>query len=233
MARINLLPWRQAERERKNREFMTLVVGVLLLSLLGAFAGWSYFNNTLESQRLANDKIKQENANLDKALTEIDSLEQQRDEIVARMKVIQDLQGRRPIPVRVWDDVAKTIPSQLYLNNMKREGDVITFTGKADNPNVVADFIRNLNTSRWLENSAVKNIQQPLATAYKEPQQPQKNQNGEEIHQPYPEDSYVEFVVTTNISYTTEHQEGDANNPDAPTEITETGVEAPKEQNNG
>ena len=31
MARINLLPWRQEERERRNKEFMTLIVAVTLL----------------------------------------------------------------------------------------------------------------------------------------------------------------------------------------------------------
>ena len=30
MARINLLPWRQEVRERKNKEFMTLIVACLL-----------------------------------------------------------------------------------------------------------------------------------------------------------------------------------------------------------
>ena len=34
MAKINLLPWRQELREQRNREFMTLVVAVLLLSLI-------------------------------------------------------------------------------------------------------------------------------------------------------------------------------------------------------
>ena len=32
MARINLLPWRQEVRERRNKEFLTLVGAVLLLS---------------------------------------------------------------------------------------------------------------------------------------------------------------------------------------------------------
>lgn len=203
MARINLLPWRQAERERKNREFLTLIIGVLLLSLLAAFAAWSYFNDTLDSQKQANEKIKQENASLDKALAEIDSLEKQRDEMISRMKVIQDLQGRRPVPVRIWDDIARLIPSQMYLINMKREGDVITFKGKADNPDVVATFIRNLDGSQWLENSAVKSIQQPQATAYQATPTPSPTANAANTQPPrptYPEDNYVSFEVTTNIT---------------------------------
>ncbi|MBR7551823.1 hypothetical protein KC220_25105, partial [Mycobacterium tuberculosis] len=85
-----------------------------------AFAAWSYYKNTLENQQLATERIKQENANLDKALKEIETLEQQRDDIIARMKVIQDLQGRRPVPVRIWDDIARIIPAQMYLTSMKR-----------------------------------------------------------------------------------------------------------------
>lgn len=213
MARINLLPWRQAERERKNREFMTLLVGVLLLSLLTAFAGWSYFNSTLASQKQANEKIKQENTKLDAALKEIESLEQQRNDMLAQMKVIQDLQGRRPIPVRVWDDIARMIPAQLYLTNIKREGDVITFMGRADNANVVSEFIRNLDGSQWLENSAVKSITQPNAVAYQDPNKPQAgvptalpattntpNGTTKPSRPLYPEDNYVDFTITTNIA---------------------------------
>ena len=200
MARINLLPWRQAERERKNREFLTIAAIVLLLSLLAAFAAWSYFNNTLDSQKQANDKIKAENAKLDTALAQIDVLEKQRNDMLAQMKVIQDLQGRRPIPVRVWDDIARLIPAQLYITNMKREGDVITFTGRADNPNVVSDFIRNLDSSQWLENSAVRSINQPQAIAYQPPTTAIVENATAGQHPAYPEDSYVIFVVTTNIA---------------------------------
>ena len=199
MARINLLPWRQAERERRNKEFITLVAAVTLLALLAAFATWSYFNNQLDEQRNANTLITQENALLDVALTEIDSLEQRREDIISRMQVIQDLQGRRPVPVRLWDDLAKAIPPALYLTNLKREGDLITLTGKADNPNVVSSLIRNLDDSKWMGNSAVRNIQQNI-TAY-EPT-PTLNQTAPTNEQPrpiYPEDSYVQFIITTQV----------------------------------
>ncbi|MBP6496209.1 MAG: PilN domain-containing protein [Psychrobacter sp.] len=200
MARINLLPWRQEERARRNKEFITLVVAVTLLSLLAAFATWSYFNNELAEQLDANALIEQENARLDKALVEIDSLEQRREDIISRMQVIQDLQGRRPVPVRLWDDLAKAIPPALYLNNLKREGDVLTLTGLADNPNVVSSLIRNLDSSKWMGNSAVSNIQQNI-TAYQAAPVLESTVTtpGEQPRPIYPEDSYVQFVITTKV----------------------------------
>ena len=200
MARINLLPWRQEERARRNKEFITLVVAVTLLSLLAAFATWSYFNNELAEQLDANALIEQENARLDKALVEIDSLAQRREDIISRMQVIQDLQGRRPVPVRLWDDLAKAIPPALYLNNLKREGDVLTLTGLADNPNVVSSLIRNLDSSKWMGNSAVSNIQQNI-TAYQAAPVLESTVTtpGEQPRPIYPEDSYVQFVITTKV----------------------------------
>ena len=200
MARINLLPWREEERARRNKEFITLVVAVTLLSLLAAFATWSYFNNELAEQLDANALIEQENARLDKALVEIDSLEQRREDIISRMQVIQDLQGRRPVPVRLWDDLAKAIPPALYLNNLKREGDVLTLTGLADNPNVVSSLIRNLDSSKWMGDSAVSNIQQNI-TAYQAAPVLENTVTtpGEQPRPIYPEDSYVQFVITTKV----------------------------------
>ena len=202
MARINLLPWRSEERERRNKEFLTLVAAVTLLALLSAFATWSYFNNELEEQRNANDRITQENARLDTVLAEIDTLEQRREEIISRMQVIQDLQGRRPIPVRLWDDIAKAIPPALYLNNLKREDDLLTFTGLADNPNVVSSLIRNLDSSPWMGNSAVRNIQQNITGYQTTPElgaATTSTANGEQPRPIYPEDSYVQFVITTQV----------------------------------
>lgn len=202
MARINLLPWRQEERERRNKEFITLVVAITLLTLLAAFASWSYFNNELDEQLDANTLIEQENTRLDTALAEIDSLEQRREDIISRMQVIQDLQGRRPVPVRLWDDLAKATPPALYLTNLKREGDVLTLTGLADNPNVVSSLIRNLDDSKWMGNSAVSNIQQDISAYQAAPVLDNNTTTTGEQTQPrpvYPEDSYVQFVVTTRV----------------------------------
>lgn len=184
MARINLLPWREETRERKNKEFVTQVALVFLLSAAIAMAVWYYFNNQLTDQQRANELITQENQRLDGVLTEIETLEQRREDIISRMKVIQDLQGTRPVPVRVWDDLARAMPSALYLTSLKREGDLIILNGRADNPNVVSSLIRNLDSSNWMTASAVRSIQKDIP-------------NGTE---PLSLDQqYVTFEVTTTV----------------------------------
>lgn len=210
MARINLLPWRQEERERKNKEFNTLIAGTLVLAALCGFIAYSILNGALNSQRDANKRIEDANAQLDVALKSIEELEAQREQMLSQMKVIQDLQGRRSIPVRVWDDLARSVPSAMYLVSIKRENDLITITGQASNANVVAGLVRNLNASQWLDGSAVVSIKSKLQ-AYQDATPTQTTTNPNEPARPvYPEDSYVEFVVTTQVQQPKESEDGTA-----------------------
>lgn len=191
MARINLLPWRQEERERKNKEFAIMAGAVAALTILIVLLVLTYLNNELSNQQAANDMIRNENARLDGVLTEIESLEQQRTEMLDRMRVIQDLQGRRFVPVRVWDDIARAVPQAMYMTGMRREGQTITFSGFAADANVVSEFVRRLDATPWLGASGVPNIQTDLQ-AYEVPKSLSQNRPIE--------DRYVRFTVTTQIS---------------------------------
>lgn len=211
MARINLLPWRQEERQRKNKEFLTLAFAVFLLTAVVLGAIWFFVDSQLQAQNRANELINQENQRLDTVLVEIADLEQRRDDIISRMKVIQDLQGHRPIPVHVWDDLARAIPNAMYLTNLKREGDVLTLTGYADNPNVVSNLIRNLDSSDWMGNSAVLSIQKNISPY----QAPSADNNPKEEKIVYPESSYSQFIVTTNVQATPTNPDTAGINSDA------------------
>ncbi len=199
MAHINLLPWREEQRLQKNKEFISLVVMIALLAGLAVAGTLFFFNNRLNDQKSANELIATKNQQLDVALKEIESLERRKEEIIARMKVIQDLQGKRPIPVRVWDDLARAIPEMLFLTKLERKGDKLILSGKAENPNIVSALINNLDRSRWMDDSSVQFIEK-----------------GEDVKVPdkksqeiiYPEDSYVGFQVTTVIQMSTKKGEG-------------------------
>lgn len=204
MARINLLPWREEERQRKNKEFMVLASAVAAMAALVVLAGLMLLNNDLSNQTAANDRIKSENARMDGVLTEIAELEQQKEQMIAQIKVIQDLQGHRSVPVRVWDDIARAVPQAMYLVGIKREDNIITLTGFADNPNVVSQLVRNLDASPWLTNSGVPNIQTDIeaygSLVRERIREVAKSFGATESTRPdYPEDNYIQFTVTTQV----------------------------------
>lgn len=207
MARINLLPWRKEQRERRNKEFNVLALATAGLAVLATVLALSFLNKDLSNQQDANKRIQDANAQLDVALKSIEELETQREQMLSQMKVIQDLQGRRSIPVRVWDDMARAVPEAMYLNNIKRQADVITLTGFADNPNVVATLVRNLNASEWLDGSAVVSIKSKIE-AYQD-----NTVSADASKNRHSEDNYIEFVVTSKIQYPqTEEEKAKAGN---------------------
>ena len=69
----------------------------------------------------------------------------------------------------------------------------------ADNPNIVSSLIRNLDDSKWMGNSAVSNIQQNISAYESAPALNNTTVAGEQPRPVYPEDSYVQFVVTTKV----------------------------------
>ena len=207
MARINLLPWRREERARKNKEFQLLALLTAGITALAIVLGYSLVSRELK-QNEANQLITEKNNQLDVALKDIETLEAQRDEMLSQMQVIQNLQGQRSIPVRVWDDIARAIPTPMYLTSIKREDDVITITGHADNANVVASLVRNLNASQWLDGTAVVSITSKIE-AYQPSVVSQMANNPNAPERPiYPEDTYVQFVVTTKVQKPQEQPEG-------------------------
>jgi type IV pilus assembly protein PilN len=149
MAKINLLPWRQVYREEKKREFLGVIAVVFVVAALGAYAWVSSVETSIENQNSRNRLLEQEITKLDAQVKENSELKKVRDDLLARIKVIQDLEGTRPVIVRYFDDFARAIPDGVYVTMMDKKGTSITIEGIAESYNRVASFMRNLDASDW------------------------------------------------------------------------------------
>ncbi len=128
------------------------------------------------------------NQNLDQQLKSLDGLQEKRNQIIERMKLIQGLQSQRPIAVRLIDELARVTPENIYITRFTRTGNKFTFEGRAESPNAVAEFLRNLESSSWYRNAFMNSF---LAGA----EQPQ----GQTSLVPRPEAGYGTFVVTADL----------------------------------
>ena len=189
MAKINLLPWRDELREKRKKEFIAVCIGAFLVGVLGVGLTWLYFDNRLQDQEQANQLVVSTNQNLDIQLKSLEGLQEQRNAIVERMKLIQGLQGQRPIAVHLIDELVRVTPSNMYITKFSRLGDKFTLEGKAESPNTVAELLRNLEASSWYRNAFMSSF---LATEEK------KDQAASSIV-PRIEDSYGTFTVTADL----------------------------------
>src|SRR5688572_30768251 len=138
MAKINLLPWRQVYREEKKREFLGIIAVVFAVAALGAYTWISSVEASIENQNSRNRLLEQEIVKLEAQVKEISELKKVRDDLLARIKVIQDLEGTRPVIVRYFDDFVRAVPDGVYITLMDRKGTLITIEGVAESYNRVA-----------------------------------------------------------------------------------------------
>ena len=150
MARINLLPWREQLREERKQRFLVTIVGVLIVAGGIVFLADQYLNATITQQNARNDFIRNEISALDSRIKEISELKTRRQQLVERMKIIQDLQGNRPIAARVFDQLVRTLPDGVYFADVKMAGKSISIEGAAESNNLVSSLMRNQDSSDWL-----------------------------------------------------------------------------------
>ncbi len=165
MARINLLPWREQLREERKREFFVLLMGVVIIAGGILFLVDRNFRGDIRYQQARNDFLRREILVLDAKIVEINQLKEQKEQINARMEVIQDLQGSRPVIVRIFDELVKSMPAGVYFNSLKRTGNRLEIEGVAESNNKVSELMRRLDDSTWFVNPGLQQISAASADA--------------------------------------------------------------------
>ncbi len=150
MPRINLIPWREAERKRKRQEFGVGALGALVAAGAIAFLVNLQMGAALDNQQERNQYLNDEIAQLDKQITEILALEQQKQRLRARIQVIEQLERSRPEIVHVFDQLVRTIPDGVNLTSLKQTDRKLQLKGLAQSSTRVASYMRNLDASEWL-----------------------------------------------------------------------------------
>lgn len=159
MTRINLLPWREALRKERKRQFVSVLGGAAFLML--AIIGYVHFHvsGLIDYQNSRNSFLENEIAKVDEKIKEIRELEAQKKQLLNRMNIIQELQTRRPMVVHMLDKLVKALPEGLYLTAVDQQGAELTLEGMAQSNARVSAFMRNLDEADWFASPKLEVIQ--------------------------------------------------------------------------
>ena len=160
MPSINLLPWREEERKKRQRDFGVAMAGAVVAGIAVLMLTMFAYSQMISNQNARNDRLEFEIAELEKQITKIDNLERQKERLLARMEIIDQLQKSRPEIVHLFDEVVRQLPEGVYLTGLKQTGSRIEIRGVAQSSTRVSALMRKIDQdSEWLSDSHVERVE--------------------------------------------------------------------------
>ena len=158
MPRINLLPWRAEQRQRRKKEFLVALAGSLIVAVGVVYLSKLTVQGWTSNQQARNEVLKSEIKALDAQIAQISGLESQRDRLVARMQVITQLQRSRPEVVHLFDELVNAMPEGVHLTEVLQQGSRIQVKGNAQSSTRVSALMRNIDDSAWLKGPGLEGV---------------------------------------------------------------------------
>ena len=158
MIRINLLPHRELRRKQQQKEFFIVLGVVVGLGATVWFATHTYLSGQLDEQNGRNTYLEQEIAALDKQIEEIKKVQEQTTALLQRKKIVESLQANRAETVYLLDQLVRQLPDGVYLKSVQQKGSKVAVNGFAQSNARVSTFMRNLESSPYLEKPSLVEI---------------------------------------------------------------------------
>ena len=152
MPQINLLPWREELRKRRQKEFGVLALIAMLLMGGVVLGVHIYFQQRIDYQVKRNNYLNEEIEKLDQKIKEIEDLDREKQRLLARMDIIQKLQSSRAEIVHVVDSVVTTLPEGVFYTEIAQKDAAFTVKGTAQSNARVSSLMRALEDSEWFHN---------------------------------------------------------------------------------
>jgi type IV pilus assembly protein PilN len=158
MIRINLLPHREIRRKQQQKEFFIMLGAVIGLGATIWFAAHSFLSGQLEEQNGRNNYLETEIAALDKQIEEIKKVQEQTTALLQRKKIVESLQANRAETVYLLDQLVRQLPDGVYLKSVQQKANKVSINGFAQSNARVSTFMRNLESSPYLEKPSLVEI---------------------------------------------------------------------------
>ncbi|MFB0527165.1 MAG: PilN domain-containing protein [bacterium] len=161
MIKINLLP-KEIEKKVALREKKFLLSTIVVLAVVG-FLGL-YFLKVGQYSRLRKQlrKVEKELVLLEAIVKQVDEIEKSKETLSKKLDVIRSLMGNRLIYPQLLEDLARIVPSRVWLNSLRTqtESDYLTITigASAIDNYAIADFITRLSEAKNFSKVELGNI---------------------------------------------------------------------------
>jgi type IV pilus assembly protein PilN len=151
MIRINLLPVRAAKKKETALQQIFVFAASIVVVLVVVLALWGIklgqISSTQKDITAANAKISE----LKNKIGKLDQLKKLKDEVKKKLDILTMLRKNKTGPATRLATLSDVTPDQLWIEKYKENGSQINISGVALNEELIAQFIRALESSASYE----------------------------------------------------------------------------------
>ncbi|MDW1907018.1 PilN domain-containing protein [Vibrio sp. 705] len=156
--RINLLPWRENQREEYRRRFISLVALGMLVAVGIQWGIGKFFEYQQDQQQERLDYLTHYIAELDQRIEAMKIAEQEHSKILERLKVVEGLQNGRNKTTEFMNLMPAVIPEGVYVDKIKMNDLEIEISGISDSTPKLATMLDNMERSAKLNDVEMHSI---------------------------------------------------------------------------
>lgn len=158
MSHINLLPWREEQRNAQKQVYMGILGFVALLAMGIMYGVGSFVDMLTANQNIRNEYLEQQIQILDVKIAKIKTIRERKQALEQRIALIDQLQLSRNVAPNVADELVRLVPPGIAFRSLKRTGETIEILGISESNNRLADFMRRVEDSEVFINSELSSI---------------------------------------------------------------------------
>ena len=158
MIRINLLPFRKAQRlENLRMQISVFILSVVLVVIVLSFLGLIK-SGQLKDVKAKNASLNKELKSYAEILKKIDELKRNRKDLQGKLDVIRGLEAQKAGPVQLFDEICMAVPDgSLFLKSLsEKETGQVSMAGVAIDYDTVAQFMTNLENTKTIDTVTLK-----------------------------------------------------------------------------
>ena len=152
MIKINLLPYRASKKKETATQQFVIMGLVLLATIVAAVVIYLITVTKISTTKKEITKSENELAELKKKIGEIDNLKKLQAEVQKKLDILNLLRKEKTGPAIRLAKLSDIVPEKMWLTKYQESGTTVLISGLAYNEDLIADFMRSVQSSEQFGN---------------------------------------------------------------------------------
>ncbi|WP_050476418.1 PilN domain-containing protein [Herbaspirillum rhizosphaerae] len=148
MAKLNFLPHRIAEEQKRQQRFYLMFCSALMASAISVWIAKLLLDRQITQQTALVQLLQAEHARLDAQMDQGKNLQTKIAALTAQLQGIAALHQQKNHATRLLQTLAARTPPKIHLRTFKQQGAHITLSGNAPSPTDIVQLLANLREDK-------------------------------------------------------------------------------------